>query len=168
MTNAAPLLLILTFCMIASGCQFDSDASITTDDGAHIHEAPSASSAPTVTTVTTVTGRLSGFDCAVVGQLCPTTHRGGDYTTGLYTDDGSYFFVVNIPATFLTQYFLETVEIEGRVYPPYNHAVEPEVIYLIEGDGRRMIYEEGYFIDEDKQRATFHEGQFENGQWIVP
>ena len=165
MTNATPLLLILTFCMVASGCQFDSDASISSDEEAHVHDGPTARTAPTVTTIT---GRLSGFDCAVVGQLCPTTHRGGDYTTGLYTDDDSYFFVVNIPASFLTQYFLETVEIEGRVYPPYNHAVEPEVIHLLKDDQRRMIYEEGYFVDEDEQRATFHEGQFENGQWMVP
>lgn len=115
----------------------------------------------------TVTGQLSGFDCAVVGVLCPTTHRGADYTTGVFTDDEEFYFIVNIPQTFLQQYFRETVEVEGTVYEPYEHAVEPERIHIIEDGKRRLVYEEGYFIDENNRRATFQDGTFRNGRWMI-
>ncbi len=116
----------------------------------------------------TVTGELSGFDCAVVGVLCPTTHRGADYTTGVFTENNEFYFVVNIPQSFLQQYFRETVEVEGAVYSPYERAVEPEIIHLIDEDGeRRLVYESGYFIDEDNHRATFQDGIFRDGKWTI-
>lgn len=115
----------------------------------------------------TVTGQLSGFDCAVVGVLCPTTHRGADYTTGVFTEGEKFYFIVNIPQNFLQQYFRATVEVEGTVYDPYENAVEPEKIYVVDDDERRLVYEEGYFIDEDNRRATFQDGVFQNGQWVV-
>lgn len=115
-----------------------------------------------------IEGALSGFDCAVVGELCPTTHRGADYTTGVFTEEETFYFVVNIPQSFLQQYFREKVKVEGTVYDPYNHAVEPETIHLIEDDGQRLVYESGYFIDEDGNRATFQDGVFRNGRWEVP
>lgn len=115
----------------------------------------------------TVTGELSGFDCAVVGVLCPTTHRGADYTTGVFTEDEIFYFVVNIPQSFLQQYFRETVEVEGTVYEPYEYAVEPEKIHLIDGDERRLVYDAGYFIDENNRRATFQAGEFRDGRWVV-
>lgn len=116
---------------------------------------------------THVTGTLSGFDCAVVGELCPTTHRGADYTTGVFTEDETFYFIVNIPQSFLQQHFREKVEVEGTVYDSYDRAVEPETIHLIDGDERRLVYEEGYFIDENDQRATFQDGAFQNGKWVV-
>lgn len=115
----------------------------------------------------TVTGELSGFDCAVVGVLCPTTHRGADYTTGLFTEDESFYFIVNIPQSFLQQYFRQVVEVEGEVYDGYDHAVEPETIHLMEDGERRLVYESGYFIDENGNRATFQDGVLQNGEWKV-
>lgn len=114
-----------------------------------------------------VQGVISGFDCAVVEVLCPTTHRGADYTNGVFTDDKDFYFVVNIPQSFLQQYFRETIEVEGAVYSPFEHAVEPEIIYLIEDDERRLIYESGYFIDENDRKATFQDGEFRDGKWTV-
>lgn len=114
-----------------------------------------------------ISGTVSGFDCAVVGVLCPTTHRSADYTTGVFTDDNEFYFIVNIPQSFLQQYFRETVEVEGVVYDPYQKAVEPEIIYLIEDRGRRLVYESGYLIDKNNRRATFQEGVFKNGEWLV-
>lgn len=115
----------------------------------------------------TVTGELSGFDCAVVGALCPTTHRGADYTTGVFTKDESFYFIVNIPQSFLQQYFREKVEVKGKVYDGFEHAVEPETIHLIEDDERRLVYESGYFINEDGNRATFQDGIFRDGKWMI-
>ncbi|MBD3615082.1 MAG: hypothetical protein HUJ22_00815 [Gracilimonas sp.] len=122
-----------------------------------------------VQSIKSIEGELSGFDCAVVGEYCPTTHRGADYTTGVFNkEDESFYFVVNIPQSFLQQYFRNTVEVSGTSYNPYNHAVEPETIHVIEDDDRRLVYESGYFIDEDGNRATFQDGIFKNGKWVVP
>lgn len=114
-----------------------------------------------------IKGELSGFDCAVVGVLCPTTHRGADYTTGVFTEDSTFYFIVNIPQSFLQQYFRQTVEVKGQIYNPYGHAIEPEVIHLTDGDERRLVYESGYFVDEHNRRATFQDGIFQNGKWVV-
>ncbi|MFH5886047.1 hypothetical protein ACG2F4_17200 [Halalkalibaculum sp. DA3122] len=148
--------MIAALSLIILGCNPGQD----TDSESHDHMQESDGTH-------TVTGKLSGFDCAVVGSLCPTTHRGADYTTGVYTEDGSFYFVVNIPQSFLRQHFLETVEVEGTVYDPYEKAVEPEAIHLVEDDDRRLVYEAGYFIDENNGRATFQEGTYRNGRWIA-
>ena len=34
---------------------------------------------------------------------------------------------------------------------------------VLEDGDRRMVYEAGYFIDDDGQRATFRDGRFQNG-----
>lgn len=152
---------LVAVCMIMAGCAADSDPGAKQED-------PAPAESQDEPTVKTVTGQLSGFDCAVVGELCPTTHRGADYTTGVFTDDKSFYFVVNIPQSFLTQYFRETVEVEGTVYAPYDRAVEPKVIRLVDDEGdRRTVYEEGYFIDEEGRRATFQDGEFRDGKWVV-
>lgn len=114
-----------------------------------------------------VTGVVSGFDCAVVEVLCPTTHRGADYTNGLFTEEKEFYFVVNIPQSFLRQYFRETFEVEGAMYEPYTRALEPETIYLIKDDDRKVVYESGYFIDEEGRKATFQDGIYMNGKWTV-
>lgn len=162
MKTSFTLLLAATTSLLVIGCGANSDPSAA-------QEAPGAAESQPQNgpVVRTVSGQLSGFDCAVVGELCPTTHRGADYTTGVFTDEESFYFVVNIPQSFLTQYFRETVEVEGTVYDPYDRAVEPEVITLVDGKERRTIYEEGYFIDEEGRRATFQDGEFRDGRWVV-
>lgn len=156
------VILLAAGCMLTAGCGASSDptAERNNDAQAESQDEP---------IVKTVTGTLSGFDCAVVGQLCPSTHRGADYTTGVFTEDDEFYFVVNVPQSFLQQHFLEAVEVEGTVYAPYDRAVEPEVIRLVADEGGgRTVYEEGYFIDEEGGRATFQDGTFEDGRWVVP
>lgn len=148
--------LIAVICMYTLGLDADHD---TTSELRDISNNES--------TVKTVSGELSGFDCAVVGVLCPTTHRGADYTTGVFTEDEDFYFIVNIPQNFLQQYFRKTVEVEGTVYDSYDHAVEPETIHLVEDNERRLVYEKGYFIDKDGRRATFQDGEFRDGKWNV-
>lgn len=114
----------------------------------------------------TVAGTVSGFDCAVVGVLCPSTHRGADYTNGIFTDEEEFYFVVNIPQSYMRQYFLEDLEITGQVYPNYRKAVEPDEIYLLEEEGKKLVYKSGYFIDPQGHRALFNEGKVVEGVWM--
>lgn len=116
--------------------------------------------------VKTVEGIASGFDCAVVDVLCPSTHRAADFTTGIFTDQKEFYFVVNIPQSFMTQYFLETLAVTGKVYHPYDDAIEPEQIHLVKGGGKKLVYESGYFFDPHGHKAMFNQGRVVDGVWL--
>lgn len=152
------LSLTLVACLILFGCKAEGES----DSEAHDHDHNQQSSVVTQT----VAGTVSGFDCAVVGVLCPSTHRGADYTNGLFTDEEEFYFVVNIPQSYLRQYFLDDLEVTGKVYPNYHSAVEPEEIHLLEEDEKKLVYESGYFIDPQGHKALFNEGELVEGVWL--
>jgi hypothetical protein len=68
----------------------------------------------------------------------------------------------------LTQYFLERLEMSGTVYDPYNHAIEPKKIHVVQGGDKSLVYKDGYFIDPNGHRATFNKGRFMDGVWYCP
>lgn len=114
----------------------------------------------------TVIGEVSGFDCAVVALLCPSTHRAGDFTTGIFTAQKEFYFVVNIPQSFMTQYFLEEMSVTGKVYHPHDHAIEPEQIHLLQNGEKKLVYESGYFYDPRGHKAMFNQGRVVDGTWV--
>jgi hypothetical protein len=114
----------------------------------------------------TVAGEVSGFDCAVVAVLCPSTHRAADFTTGIFTAQQEFYFVVNIPQSFMTQYFLEEMSVTGKVYHPYERAVEPEQIHLLKGGEKKLVYESGYFYDPQGHKSMFNQGRVVDGTWV--
>ncbi len=116
--------------------------------------------------VKTVEGEASGFDCAVVNVLCPSTHRAADFTTGIFTADKNFYFVVNIPQSFMTQYFLEKLSVSGKIYHPYDDAIEPEQIHLLKDDEKKLVYESGYFFDPHGHKAMFNQGRVVDGVWV--
>lgn len=116
--------------------------------------------------VKTVEGEASGFDCAVVEVLCPSTHRAADFTTGIFTADKNFYFVVNIPQSFMTQYFLEKLSVTGKIYHPYDHAIEPERIHLLKDGEKKLVYESGYFFDPHGHKAMFNQGRVVEGVWV--
>jgi hypothetical protein len=116
--------------------------------------------------IKTVEGEASGFDCAVVEVLCPSTHRAADFTTGIFTPQKEFYFIVNIPQSFMTQYFLEQMSVTGKVYHPYDYAVEPEQIYLLKNGEKKLVYESGYFYDPQGHKAMFNQGRVVDGVWV--
>jgi len=116
--------------------------------------------------VKTVEGEASGFDCAVVEVLCPSTHRAADFTTGIFTPQKEFYFIVNIPQSFMTQYFLEKMSVTGKIYHPYDSALEPEQIYLLKNGERKLVYDAGYFYDPQGHKAMFNQGRVVNGVWV--
>jgi hypothetical protein len=116
--------------------------------------------------VKTVEGEASGFDCAVVEVLCPSTHRAADFTTGIFTGNKEFYFVVNIPQSFMTQYFLEKLSVTGKIYHPYDDAIEPEQIHLLKDDEKKLVYESGYFFDPHGHKAMFNQGRVVDGVWV--
>ena len=112
-------------------------------------------------------GVISGFDCAVYRIVCPATHRGFDMATpGILTEDGGWYFVVNVPASFLGQFFLDKIHVVGDVYMPYDHAIEPHDIYLANGDKKELVFTKGRFIDSEGHRSTFMKGEFDGENWV--
>jgi hypothetical protein len=118
------------------------------------------------TSVKTVEGEASGFDCAVVDVLCPSTHRAADFTTGIFTADKKFYFIVNIPQSFMTQYFLEKMSVTGKIYHPYDDALEPEQIHLLKAGEKKLVYESGYFFDPQGHKAMFNQGRVVDGVWV--
>jgi hypothetical protein len=116
--------------------------------------------------VKTVEGEASGFDCAVVDVLCPSTHRAADFTTGIFTAEKKFYFIVNIPQSFMTQYFLEKMSVTGKVYHPYDDALEPEQIYLLKNGEKKLVYDAGYFYDPQGHKAMFNQGRVVDGVWV--
>jgi hypothetical protein len=115
----------------------------------------------------TVEGEASGFDCAVVDVLCPTTHRAADFTTGIFTADKKFYFVVNIPQSFMTQHFLEKMSVTGKIYHPYDDAIEPEQIHHLTKDGqKKLVYDAGYFFDPNGHKSMFNQGRVIDGVWV--
>ncbi len=115
--------------------------------------------------IKTVEGEASGFDCAVVEVLCPSTHRAADFTTGIFTGNKEFYFVVNIPQSFMTQYFLEKLSVTGKIYRPYDDAIEPEQIHLLKDGEKKLVYESGYFFDPHGHKAMFNQGRVVDGVW---
>jgi hypothetical protein len=115
----------------------------------------------------TVEGEASGFDCAVVEVLCPSTHRAADFTTGIFTADKKFYFIVNIPQSFMTQYFLEKLSVTGKIYHPYDDAIEPEQIHHLTKDGqKKLVYDAGYFFDPNGHKSMFNQGRVIDGAWV--
>jgi hypothetical protein len=151
------LLFMSVFFMVACGGKTE------TKEDPHDH---GASASGHQAQVKTVEGVASGYDCAVVDVLCPSTHRAADYTTGLFTEGKAFYFVVNIPQSFMTQYFLEKLSLTGRVYRPYDYAIEPERILHVTASGeKRLIYEAGYFFDREGHKSLFNQGRVVDGEW---
>lgn len=151
--------------LIALGCAFSSCSRRGGGDEAATIKTSAASSLAQKVSDKTVEGTISGYDCAVAGLLCPSTHRAADYTNGVFTDDGAFYFVVNIPQSFLTQYFLKRLQVTGKVYQPYDYAVEPEKIFLVQDQDKKLVYEAGYFIDANGRKCTFNQGRVIDGLW---
>jgi len=116
--------------------------------------------------IKTVEGEASGFDCAVVEVLCPSTHRAADFTTGIFTAQKEFYFIVNIPQSFMTQHFLENMLVAGKVYHPYDDAIEPEQIYLLKNGEKKLVYDAGYFFDAQGHKAMFNQGRVVDGVWV--
>ncbi len=66
----------------------------------------------------------------------------------------------------MTEYFLERLEVTGKIYGHYNYAIEPEKINVLKDGQKRLVYEAGYFIDPDGHKALFNQGRIVNGIWL--
>ncbi|MGH7457429.1 MAG: hypothetical protein ACRENG_39130 [bacterium] len=73
---------------------------------------------------------------------------------------------MNIPPSFMTQYFLEKMSVTGKIYHPYDNALEPEQIFLLKNGEKKLVYEAGYFYDPQGHKAMFNQGRVVDGGWV--
>lgn len=114
-----------------------------------------------------VSGIISGFDCATVNIPCPEEHSDHHETLGLMDEEKDDFsFIVNVPQTFLKQYFREPMQIEGKIFNGVKNAVEPKSIRILNKEGKLItVFIEGEFIDEVNHKSTFENGEIYKGKW---
>ena len=95
-----------------------------------------------------VTGVISGAHCGVNGMACSATHdlRRAELP-GVFTNDNKFYTLVNVPQTFLAQWPVKDVVVEGTVYEK-DHGVFAKKISIKDGDNWRAVFEDGNIIDE--------------------
>jgi len=95
-----------------------------------------------------ITGVISGAHCGVNGMACSATHdlRRAELP-GVFTKDNKFYALVNVPQTFLAQWPIKDVAVEGTVYEK-DHGVFAKKISVKDGDNWRAVFEDGNIIDE--------------------
>jgi len=112
-------------------------------------------------------GLVSGFECATVNIACPEEHRHHLETLGMIESRKKNFtFIVNIPQSYLKQFFLDTLRIKAKMFNDNKLAVEPIEILITDEEGEeKTIFLNGNFIDKFGHASSFYEGGMHKGEW---
>lgn len=94
-----------------------------------------------------VSGVISGAHCGAMGMACSPSHdlRRAELP-GVFTKDNKFYFVVNVPQTFLAQWPVKDVTVEGTVYEE-DRAIDAKKVSIKDGDKWRTVFENGSIID---------------------
>ena len=95
-----------------------------------------------------ITGVISGAHCGVEGMACSATHdlRRAELP-GVFTKNNKFYTLVNVPQTFLAQWPVKDVAVEGTVYEK-DHAAFAKKISIKDGDKWQAVFEDGNIIDD--------------------
>jgi hypothetical protein len=112
-----------------------------------------------------VTGVISGAHCGVSGMVCSPTHdlRRAELP-GVYTKDNKFYVLANVPQSFLAQWPLHEITVEGSIYEK-DRAVVANRISIKDGEKWRMVFVEGTIIDEMGHREKVSSAVEIGGKW---
>ena len=112
-----------------------------------------------------VTGVISGAHCGVNGMACSATHdlRRAELP-GVLTKDNKFYTLVNVPQTFLAQWPVKDIAVEGTVYEK-DHAINANKISVKDGDNFRAVFEDGNIIDDMGHKEKLASAVELDGKW---
>lgn len=112
-----------------------------------------------------VTGVISGAHCGVEGMACSATHdlRRAELP-GIFTKDNKFYVLSNVPQSFLAQWPVKDVTVEGTVYEK-DHGVYAKKISLKDGDKWRTVFEDGNIIDDMGHKEKLATAVEMDGKW---
>jgi hypothetical protein len=112
-----------------------------------------------------VTGVISGAHCGVEGMACSATHdlRRAELP-GIFTKDNKFYVLSNVPQSFLAQWPVKDVTVEGTVYEK-DRGVYTKEISLKDGDKWRTVFEDGNIIDDMGHKEKLATAVEMDGKW---
>jgi hypothetical protein len=112
-----------------------------------------------------ITGVISGAHCGVNGMACSATHdlRRAELP-GVFTKDNKFYSLVNVPQTFLAQWPVKDVAVEGTIYEK-DHAINAKKVSVRDGDAWRAVFEDGSIIDDMGHKSTVAAAVELDGKW---
>ncbi|MBX2991817.1 MAG: hypothetical protein KF749_11715 [Bacteroidetes bacterium] len=112
-----------------------------------------------------VTGVISGAHCGVNGMACSATHdlRRAELP-GVFTKENKFYVVVNVPQSFLAQWPVKDVTVEGTVYEE-DGAVNAKKVSIKDGGKWRSVFENGSIIDDMGHKEKLASAVEIEGKW---
>ena len=108
-----------------------------------------------------VKGTISGAVCAAHGMLCPSDpdHMKKPELLGIYTEDGKFYYLANVPQDLLMHYGLQEAEVKGELFEPNTILVKD-----LKAKGEALMAE-GKFVDPmghkvDPEKAVEIDGRY--------
>jgi hypothetical protein len=112
-----------------------------------------------------ITGVISGAHCGVNGMACSASHdlRRAELP-GVFTKENKFYVLTNVPQTFLAQWPVKDVSVEGTVYEK-DKAIVAKKVSVKENDKWSAVYEDGNIIDDMGHKASLASAVELDGKW---
>lgn len=112
-----------------------------------------------------ISGVISGAHCGVEGIACAATHdlRRAELP-GIYTKDNKFYVFSNVPQSFLAQWALKEITVEGTVYEK-ERVVDAKKVSVKDGDKWRTVFENGNIIDDMGHKEKLGAAIEIDGKW---
>ncbi|TAK65739.1 MAG: hypothetical protein EPO24_02170 [Bacteroidetes bacterium] len=112
-----------------------------------------------------VSGVITGAHCAANGMACPTSHDlHRSELPGIFTKDGKFYTLANVPQSFLAQWPSSDVTVEGTVYEKSNNIYAAK-ISVGNGDKLKTVFEEGNIVDAMGHKEKLTTAVELDGKW---
>jgi hypothetical protein len=112
-----------------------------------------------------ISGVISGAHCGVMGMACSPTHdlRRAELP-GIYTKDNKFYVLTNVPQTFLAQWPVKDITVEGTVYEK-ERAIDAKKVSVKDGDKWQTVFEDGSIIDDMGHKEKLATAVEIEGKW---
>jgi len=112
-----------------------------------------------------ISGVISGAHCGAMGMACSATHdlRRAELP-GVFTKDNKFYFVANVPQTFLAQWPVKDVSVEGTIYEN-ERVIDAKKISVQDGEKSRVVFEDGNIVDEMGHKEKLSAAVEIDGKW---
>ncbi len=112
-----------------------------------------------------LSGVISGAHCGVMGMACSASHdlRRAELP-GVFTKDNKFYLLTNVPQTFLAQWPVKDVSVEGTVYEK-DKAIVAKKVSVKENDKWSTVYEDGNIIDDMGHKSSLASAVELDGKW---
>ena len=112
-----------------------------------------------------ITGVISGAHCGIDGMVCAKSHdlRRAELP-GIYTKDNKFYVLANVPQSFLAQWPIQDVTVEGTIYEK-EKGIFAKKISIQDGEKWRAIFEDGNIIDDMGHKEKLATAMEIDGKW---